>query len=123
MPTGANFKETDGRVFWYRPLILGDELLTQDHEARMHVRQRSYGLFPEYGNPFVETLTSEISETERNMLLVSETKECAVQDPRIVDAVVDESSIVDDGIAINFRYEITKADGGILEQEFSSDLT
>jgi len=123
MPTGANFKETDGRVLWYKPLIFGDELLTQDHEARFHARQGSYLLVPEYGNPFIETLTSEISKTEREMLLISETKECAVQDPRIVDAAVDPESIVDDGISFSFSYELTKADGGILEEEFSNDFT
>lgn len=120
MTTGANFKEVDGRVLWYKSLIFGDDLLSQDHEARAHARQGTYKPYPEYGNPFVETLSSEISKTERDMLLSSDMKECSVQDVRFVDCIVDQDSIVEEGTKMTFQYQLIKADGGQIAREFSS---
>ena len=120
MTEGANFKEENGRVFWYESLIVGDDLLAQDHEARAHSRQGTYKPYPEYGNPFVETLSSEISKTERDMLLSSDMKECSLQDVRFVDCIVDKNSIVEKETTMTFQYELIKADGGAIEQEFSS---
>ena len=120
MTTGANFKVENGRVLWWKPLISGDELLTQDHEARIHSRQSSYRLYPEYGNPFVNTMSSEISKTERDMRLVAETKECTLQDERFVDCIVDSESIAESELELTFNYQIVKADGGVIAQSFSS---
>lgn len=120
MTAGANFKEENGRVLWYESLIFGDDLLAQDHEARAHSRQGTYRPYPEYGNPFVETLSSEISKTERDMLLSSNMKECTLQDVRFVDCIVDQDSIVEEGATMTFQYQLIKADGGIIEQEFTS---
>lgn len=118
MTTGANFKVTNGRMLWHKPLISGDELLIQSHEARMSARQGSYLPFPEYGNPFVDTLTEEISEVERNMRLVSETKQCTLQDGRFIDSIVDETTIeIIEGI-LNFQYELFKRDGGSFKETF-----
>jgi len=118
MTTGANFKITNGRMLWYEPLISGDELLIQSHENRMSARQGTYLPFPTYGNPFVDTLTQEISETERDMRVVSETKECTLQDERFIDSVVDPDSIsVVEGV-LNFEYELFKKDGGTLHGSF-----
>ncbi len=118
MTTGANFKVSNGRMLWHRPLITGDELLVQDHEARAHARQGTYKPYPEYGNPFVLTMTSEISQTERNMLLVSNMKECSVQDVRFIDCIVDENTIVEEENTILFDYLLIKADGGTIEFRF-----
>lgn len=119
MATGANFKIENGRVLWYKPLIHGDNLLSQDHEARAKTRQGSYRLHPQYGNPFITTLSSEISETERNMLLPANMKECTLQDSRFVDCIVDESSIQEIDGKLTFRYELIKTEGGSLQKEFS----
>jgi len=118
MTTGANFKVEDGRMQWWEDLITGDDLLTQDHEARAHARQGTYLPFPEYGDPFVDTISSEISDKERNMRLGSEMKQCALQDARFVDCIVDQESIVVAEGALNFEYEIFKKDGGSLVFEF-----
>lgn len=123
MTTGANFKIKNGRVLWYKPLVYGDELLTQDHEARARSKQGLYKSYPEYGNPFINTLTLEISKVERDLLLVANMRECTLQDSRFVDCTVDETSINEANGMITFKYELSKADGGKLEQEFSSDLT
>lgn len=120
MTTGANFKVIDGRVQWWLSLISGDELITQDHEHRMHARQGTYRLYDQYGNPFAITLSSEISKIERNMRLVSETKECSLQDARINDSIVDPNSIVEEETKLTFNYQLVKADGGILQQSFST---
>ncbi len=118
MTTGANFKVTNGRMLWHKPLISGDELLIQSHEARMSSRQGTYLPFPEYGNPFVDTLTEEISEIERNMRLASETKQCTLQDSRFIDSIVDEDSIeIIEGV-LYFQYELFKKDGGSLQGSF-----
>lgn len=121
MPTGANFKVTNGRVLWYQSLISGDELLIQDHEHRAHARQGSYIPYEQYGNPFVETISSEISQTERYMRLSADMKECTLQDPRFVDCIVDQNSIVEEENTLTFDYQIIKADGGSLISEFTSD--
>lgn len=118
MTTGANFKVVDGRIQWWESLIMGDELLTQDHEARAHARQGTYLPCPEYGDPFVDTLSSEISETERNMRLGAEMKQCVLQDARFADCIVDQESIVIEEGALRFEYEIFKKDGGSLVFEF-----
>jgi hypothetical protein len=124
MTTGANFKIVDGRVQFWESLISGDELLIQDHEARMHAKQGSYNPNSEYGNPYAITLSAEIGEAERNMRLISETKECTLQDVRFNDAVVDEDSIRQDESAQYFTYVLYKADGGTLRGEFNSnDIT
>ena len=117
MTTGSNFKVVNGRILWYQSLISGDKLLIQDHEARMHARQGTYKPHLEYGNPFVNTLTVEISDTERDMRLVSETKECTLQDSRFVDSIVDPVSIEVRETALYFRYEAVKTAGGLLEIE------
>ena len=123
MTAGANFEIADGRVLWWNPLATGDVLIAQDHEARMRSRQGTYIPYSEYGNPFVKTMSSEISITERNMRLISETKECALQDPRLIDAIVDEDSITDIEGTLEFSYQLIRADGGTIQSEFSSDLT
>jgi hypothetical protein len=121
MTAGANYKLKDGRVQFWEPLVTGDELITQDHEARFHARQASYLPELEYGNPFVDTLSNDtISETEVDMRLIAETKECSLQDARIVDAVVDPSSIERTKTRLDFKYELFKRDGGSIQQEFSS---
>ncbi len=120
MTTGANFKITNGRMLWYEPLISGDELLIQSHENRMSAKQGTYLPFPIYGNPFVDTLTEEISETERDMRLVAETKQCTLQDARFVDSIVDTESIEIVEGTLNFGYELFKRDGGTIQVIFPS---
>ena len=120
MTTGANFKVTNGIVQWWDDLIYGDDLIRQDHEARISARQGTYLPYPEYGNPYIDTLSEEISETERNLRCVSETKECALQDARIIDCVVDPDSIQDVEGTQTFSYYLVRADGGELEFEYSS---
>ncbi len=120
MTTGANVKVTNGRMLWHEPFISGDELLIQSHEARMSARQGTYLPFPEYGNPFVDTLTAEISETERDMRIVSETKQCALQDARFIDCIVDENTIEVVEGNLFFQYELFKKDGGSLQGSFPS---
>lgn len=120
MTTGANFKVTNDRMLWYEPLISGDELLIQSHEARISVRQGTYLPFLTYGNPFVNTLTEEISEIERNMRIISETKQCALQDARFIDCIVDENTIEVIEGALYFQYELFKKDGGSLQGSFPS---
>lgn len=118
MTTGANFKVTNGRMLWYEDLISGDELLIQDHEHRMHAKQGTYLPFPEYGNPFVDTLSAEISDAERDMRLVSETKQCTLQDARFIDSIVDTDSIeIREGV-LYFEYELFKKDGGTITGSF-----
>ena len=120
MTTGANFEVDNGRVLWYRSLIFGDELLIQDHEARAHSRQGTYNPHLEYGDPFVDTITAEISKTERDMRLASDMKQCALQDGRFIDCIVDPDSIVEEDVTMSFTYVLHKAGGGILEQEFET---
>ena len=121
MTAGANFKIEKGRVLFWEPLVTGDELLTQDHEARMRQRQGSYNPYQQYGNPFVDTLSDDsISKTERDLRLISETKECALQDDRFVVAVVDPSSIAENGVELSFNYELFKTDGGSIQGTFNS---
>lgn len=112
MTTGANFKITNGRMLWYEPLISGDDLLIQSHENRMHAKQGTYLPFPQYGNPFVDTLSAEISDAERDMRLVSETKQCTLQDARFIDSIVDTDSIEVIEGSLYFEYELFKKDGG-----------
>lgn len=119
MTTGANFKVEDGIILWYRPLISGDELLIQDHEARMKTGQLTYRPYPQFGNPFIDVLSSEISIIERNMLLIANIKECTRQDVRLLDGIVDEASIVDEGKTVRFNYTIIKRDGGVIERNTS----
>ena len=114
MTTGANFEVENERVLWYRPLISGEQLLIQDHEARVHAKQGTYLPYSEYGNPFVATLSSEINKTERDMRLVSETKECSLQDPRFTDCIVDTETISEEDLGLTFKYELIRADGGII---------
>ncbi len=121
MTAGANFEINNGRILFYKELVIGDKLITQDHEARMSAKQGTYTPYPEYGNPFIRTMVSEISVIERNMRLGSETKECVVQDRRLVDAVVDTFSIADDGSIIDFKYALIKASGGVLELKFEEE--
>lgn len=120
MTTGANFEVENGRVLWYKPLISGDQLLAQDHEARAHARQRTYRPYLEYGDPFVETLSSEISKTERDMLLVANMKECTLQDERFIDCIVDTESIIEEENIMSFNYQIIKVDGNTLLAGFNS---
>lgn len=119
MTTGANFKVINGRVQWWEPLISGDELLIQDHEERVNSRQGSYRLYLQYGNPYVNSLSAEISETERNLRLVAEMKECTLQDPRFNDCIVDTTSIVVEQGVQTFNYDLIKADGGVISESFS----
>lgn len=112
MTTGANFEIEDERVLWYRPLISGDQLLTQDHEARAHAKQGTYLPYPEYGNPFVTTLSSEITKAERDMRVVAEMKEMALQDPRFTDCIVDTETIEELELGLTFKYKLIRADGG-----------
>lgn len=120
MTAGANFPIRNGRVYFWEPLVTGDELIIQDHEIRMRQRQLTYAPYGQYGNPFADTLSDDsISETERDLRLISETKECALQDARIVDAVVDPSSIKTEGIEIKFNYELFKTDGGSVQGTFN----
>ncbi|MCK5603733.1 hypothetical protein KAR91_17735 [Candidatus Pacearchaeota archaeon] len=114
MTTGANFKVTNGRMLWYDPLISGDDLLIQDHEHRMHVKQGTYLPFPQYGNPFVDTLTQEISDAERDMRLVSETKQCTLQDSRFIDSIVNTDLIEIREGSLYFEYEVFKKAGGTI---------
>ena len=79
MTAGANFEIENGRILWWESLVTGDELIAQDHEARIHAKQGTYIPYPQYGNPFVRTMVSEISITERNMRLISETRECSLK--------------------------------------------
>ncbi|MCK5600357.1 hypothetical protein KAR91_00705 [Candidatus Pacearchaeota archaeon] len=118
MTTGANFPIQNRRMQWWKSLISGDPLLIQDHEARIHARQGNYEPYQEYGNPFAITISSEISETERDMRLGAETKECSLQDERFVDCIVDPESITIDGTVLDFNYQLIKADGGVLDLEF-----
>ena len=121
MTAGANFEIENKRVLFWKPLVTGDKLLTQDHEARFSQRQGSYLPELEYGNPFVDTLSDDsISKTERDLRLISETKECSLQDSRFVDAIVNPTSIVEVGIKISFTYELFKTDGGSIERTFNS---
>jgi len=121
MTTGANFEIENKRVLFWKPLVSGDKLLTQDHESRFSQRQGSYLPEPEYGNPFVDTLSDDsISKTERDLRLISETKQCSLQDSRFVDAVVDSASIVEEGVKLSFTYELFKTDGGSIERTFNS---
>ena len=117
MTAGANLEINNGRILFWKSLVIGDKLITQDHEARMSAKQGTYIPYPQYGNPFVRTMVSEISAIERNMRLVSETKECALQDRRLVDAIVDTFSIVEDGSVVDFKYDLIKASGGVLERK------
>ena len=119
MTAGANFKIDSGRILFWESLVTGDTLIAQDHEARMHVRQGTYIPYPQYGNPFVRTMSSEISVTERNMRLISETKECSLQDIRLVDSIVDEDSITEEEGKLEFTYQLIKADGGSIQTSFS----
>lgn len=118
MTTGANFEAQNGRILWWQSLISGDKLLTQDHESRVMSRQETYRPYSEYGNPFVDTISSEISKTERDMRLISEMKECSLQDGRFVDCIVDEDSILEEENTLTFKYELIKANGGIIEFDF-----
>lgn len=119
MTAGANFEIKNKRVLFWEPLVTGDKLMTQDHELRMSQRKESYTPYPQYGNEYVDTLSdSSISETERDLRLISETKECALQDDRFSDAVVDPTSIKKDGIEQNFKYELFKTSGGSIQREF-----
>ncbi len=120
MTTGANFEIEDNRVLWYKPLIFGEQLLIQDHEARAHARQGSYRPYPEYGNPFVATLSSEISKIERDLQVKADFKEMTVQDIRFTDCIVDETTIVEEGLTYSFKYTLITADGEEIELEFSS---
>jgi len=120
MATGANFEIIDGRIQWWKPLIYGDALLAQDHEARAHSMQVTYRLYPEYGNPFVDTLTAEISETERNMRIQADMKQCTLQDGRFIDCIVDQASIVVEKGILTFNYSLIKADGGSITETFTS---
>ena len=81
-------------------------------KARAHARQGTYLPYPEYGDPFVATLSSEISKTERDMRLIAELKECALQDPRFTDCIVDPESIEELELGLTFKYELIRADGG-----------
>ncbi len=119
MTTGANFQIENNRVLWYKPLIFGEQLLIQDHEARAHAKQGAYLPYPEYGDPFVTTLSSEITKTERNMRLIAELKECTLQDPRFTDCIVDPESIEELELGLTFKYVLIRADGGgAIELEF-----
>lgn len=118
MTTGANFKITNGRMLWYESLISGDDLLIQSHENRMSAKQGTYLPFPQYGNPFVDTLSAEISDAERDMRLVSETKQCTLQDARFIDSIVDTDSIEVVKGVLNFEYELFKKDGGTITGSF-----
>lgn len=121
MTAGANFPIRNGRVYFWETLVTGDDLIVQDHEIRMRQRQLSYAPYPQYGDPFVDTLSDDtISETERDLRLIAEVKECSLQDSRIVDAVVDPSSIETEGIEIKFDYELFKTAGGTVQETFSS---
>ncbi|MCP4749373.1 MAG: hypothetical protein GY866_00635 [Proteobacteria bacterium] len=122
MDTGANFQvNAQGHVLWYKPLISGDDLLVQDHEARVNAKQRTYIPHPQYGNPYAATLTREISETERDMLLPENMKECTLQDTRFIDCIVNKSSIEVEGQKQSFDYTVVKKDGTELQRSFSSD--
>jgi hypothetical protein len=122
MTAGANFEIVNNRVQFWKTLVTGDKLITQDHEARFGQRQGSYNPEQQYGNPYVNTLSDDsISETERDLLLVSQTKECSLQDDRIIDAVVDTTSIVRKGTEISFKYKLFKTSGGSIQRDFSSD--
>ncbi len=122
MTTGANLKISNGRMLWYKPLISGDELLIQSHETRMSARQGTYRPFLEYGNPFVDILSGEIGETRKDMRIVSDTKQCALQDGRIIDCIVDTDSIEVREGALYFEYELFKKDGGTLKSPFPSEI-
>lgn len=122
MTTGANFEVENERVLWYRPLISGEQLLIQDHEARVHAKQGTYLPYSEYGNPFVATLSSEINKTEKDMRLASEMKECALQDPRFTDCIVDAETIVEEGLGLDFEYQLITADGQIISFPTASQV-
>lgn len=112
MTTGANFEIKNERVLWYRPLISGEQLLIQDHEARVHAKKGTYLPYPEYGNQFVTTLSAEINKTERDMRLVAEMKESSLQDPRFTDSIVDTETIEELELGLTFKYKLIRADGG-----------
>lgn len=121
MTAGADFKVTDKRIEFWEKLVTDDALILQDHKSRINAAQGTYRMYPQYGNPFIDTLSDDsISETERDMRLISEIRECALQDPRIVDAEVDPSTIAREGTQINFDYEIFKTDGGTLTITFTN---
>lgn len=120
MITGANYQVTDGIIEWWNPLIFGDSLLAQSHEHRIKVRQGSYLVDLQYGNPFWSTLTQGVTTRELVLRLESEIREVSLQDGRIRECVIDLDSIEyrDAGRNLFFKYQLIKQDGEVIDREF-----